>query len=52
MRHLTSSLPAGVPGCDEDLTDEAVARNVVIPEDLVGLSSVNYLQNVLREVAG
>jgi len=39
-----------VPGCDEDLTDKNAAKGVIIPEDLVGLSSIEYLKNVLKRV--
>lgn len=53
LQHLTSLWLAGQPGVDEDLCSEDGANKVfrIIPEDLVGFSSVKYLQKVLKGIA-
>ncbi len=52
LLRLITIWPAGQPGVDIDLCslDGAVKVVNIIPEDLVGLSSIAYLKSVLEEI--
>ena len=53
LLHLTFIWLAGRPGVEVDLCSPEGALKVVkiIPEDLLGLSSVRYLKSVLDEIS-
>ena len=53
LPHLNAAWLAGRPGVDIDLSSPEGALKVlnIIPEDLTGLSSVDYLKSVLERIS-
>lgn len=53
LPHLNATWLAGRPGVEIDLSSPEGALKVlnIIPEDLTGLSSVNYLKSVLERIS-
>ena len=53
LPHLNTTWPAGRPGVDIDLSSPEGALKVlnIIPEDLMGLSSVKYLKSALERIS-